>query len=307
MRGSIDRGVVEEAGSHVAFSTRVCACILALGGLACGSDDRGSSADRNQPEGGSAGQRAFGSGGDDPAGGADADPDSASDAGATAVSDAGGGGTNAEGGSGTNAEGGSESSGTGSGGKDAPAPVDDVEAPTAHVVFPTRVSYTDGATLTVRGTAADNDRVASVTVNGVRATSANRFASWQAIVPISPLDNELVVSATDRAGNASAAADRVHVSNRGQAVARVLAVALDAPHDRLVLLQEEQVLAWDLLSGTTTVLSGPQREEFAPLDHPSNLVLDEQGERAIVLDTVRPMLLAVNAASTGPEVKKTQR
>ena len=91
----------------------------------------------------------------------------------------------------------------------------DTKLPIVRIVFPTPVSYSDGAELHVRGTAQDANGVTNLRVNGVAATTTDAFAHWAAVLPLAAGDNTLVVEATDGAGNVSPSAAQARVSNQG--------------------------------------------------------------------------------------------
>ena len=82
----------------------------------------------------------------------------------------------------------------------------DSVAPTARITFPPLSSEIEGSEVLVRGTADDDVGVAAVRVNGIAATSGDDFATWEALVPLSPGENQLVVEAQDLAGNVAPAA-----------------------------------------------------------------------------------------------------
>ncbi len=94
----------------------------------------------------------------------------------------------------------------------------DVLAPTAQILFPPPVSMTEGNTILVRGTASDAYSIKSVKVNGVTATTADGFANWQALVPLTDTttlvtattENTITVVTEDDAGNI--ATDAAHVA-----------------------------------------------------------------------------------------------
>ncbi|MCH9687384.1 MAG: hypothetical protein K0V04_38475, partial [Deltaproteobacteria bacterium] len=54
--------------------------------------------------------------------------------------------------------------------------------------------------VTIRGTASDDDAIASVDVDGVMATSNDDFATWQAVVPLSAETTSVLATAVDTEG-----------------------------------------------------------------------------------------------------------
>lgn len=153
--------------------------------------------------------------------------------------------------------------------------VEDVAPPSASIVFP----HLDGvwvelSEVVVRGIASDNDQVASVTVNGVEATSEDGFATWQAIVPLpGGQASELVVTVADPHGNVVEAADSITVNAYGVASGRACgAFHYDPETDRMfgsVPLSVTHVSA-----GTVVRLPN-----FSDTDYVDSLLYDDVGGR----------------------------
>jgi hypothetical protein len=83
----------------------------------------------------------------------------------------------------------------------------EVNLPTAAILFP----HIDGSvvnrpTMTIRGVAADDSGVISVSVNGVAATTSDNYANWQATISLTPSEdpNEISVEVADIVGNVNA-------------------------------------------------------------------------------------------------------
>jgi sugar lactone lactonase YvrE len=133
----------------------------------------------------------------------------------------------------------------------------DTSQPTAEIVFPTPVSYTDAPQLHVRGTAADAHTITGVTVNGVAATSADAFAHWSALVPIAAGSNTLVVRVTDSFGNTNTNAASAQVANRGVTLSALRGMAWDAANSRVLVGDAEQnaIVALRASDGHASVLS----------------------------------------------------
>jgi hypothetical protein len=90
----------------------------------------------------------------------------------------------------------------------------DVVPPTADIVFPIMAgTLVNTNSITVRGTADDNDEVMSVTVNGVAATTTDNYANWQATVFLvageDPIDITVDVIDTAENVNANAASTTI--------------------------------------------------------------------------------------------------
>lgn len=100
---------------------------------------------------------------------------------------------------------------------DIPPDPEDVEPPTASISFPhLDGTWVQGGEVIVSGVASDNLLVASVTVNGVEATSSDGFATWQARLEL-PTDqaSQITVTVTDGRGNVVDPADTITVNAHG--------------------------------------------------------------------------------------------
>jgi hypothetical protein len=104
--------------------------------------------------------------------------------------------------------------------------VSDRESPALHVDAPHASETTNGATLAVSATVTDNDRIASVTVNGVPLVGADEV--YTATLPLEEGTNNVVVVATDRAGNSTTVSSVVTRFS-------VPAVAISTPADLAVI------------------------------------------------------------------------
>ncbi len=137
--------------------------------------------------------------------------------------------------------------------------------PTADVLFPPGACMTSEPQILVRGTATGNGAVASVTVNGVPASSSDGFATWTAAVPLSPGVNALVVSVTDTGGASAPSADTVSVRRDGP-VPQQAANAVFVPSANAVVFTDPElgVFSVHLATGVRTVLSGPGRGTGVP-------------------------------------------
>jgi len=173
----------------------------------------------------------------------------------------------------------------------------DVTAPTAAIEFPTPLSYTDAATLTVRGTASDANSLASVRVNGVLASTATAFNTWRVAVPILPGNNTLTVSVADSAGNTTAAAATVSVANRGPMLLLPGGVDFDPASHRVIVTDVEthRVLGYNVSTGIGQLIT-----DFTTSTTSSALgdvVVDSPNNRALVLDWGQDAIVAVDLLS----------
>jgi len=176
----------------------------------------------------------------------------------------------------------------------------DLTAPAAKIVFPTRVSYTDGDRLAVRGSAADASGISGVTVNGVAATTTDSFATWRASVPITTGQNVVSVSVTDRAGNTRAGADSVQVRNNGTPIGFVFGMDMDTSRNRILAFDSETgtILAVDRSTGRVSILSDAAHGAGPLFQSIEGIAVDATGNRALVADASdQDALFAVNLSN----------
>ncbi len=176
----------------------------------------------------------------------------------------------------------------------------DVTAPTGRILFPTPLSYTDAATLTVRGSAADANGVASVSVNGVAATSIDGFANWRANVPLTALSTTLTLSVTDAAGNTTASADTATVINRGPSLVGFMGMAFDPNGDQIIALDRtaNAIYGYRTTDGVGRLISaapspGANNGQFSP----TAIAVDAQRNRALFIDYQIDSLVAADLAT----------
>ncbi|MEM9491239.1 MAG: YncE family protein, partial [Myxococcota bacterium] len=152
------------------------------------------------------------------------------------------------------------------------------------IAFPPPNAIIDVNEIVVRGRAESKVGVAAITVNGVPATTSNGFADWQAVVPLSPGDNDLIVTSEDSMGNsdATAAFVRVHVAG---IVVEPSALVMSPAGDQAIVSDASQraLLAFDPDTAEPRVVSsdavgtGPQFYAIIAMD------VDWAGNRAVAL------------------------
>jgi hypothetical protein len=176
----------------------------------------------------------------------------------------------------------------------------DLTPPTARILFPTPLSYTDATTLTVRGTASDANGVAAVKVNGITATSIDGFQNWRANVPLSAVTTAITVSVTDIAGNATAAADSASVVNRGPVLNGYIGMVYDPNGDQVIAVDRstDAVYGYRATDGVGHLISAGPSPGAAPGQFaPSALAIDATRNRALYVDYIIDALVAVDLAT----------
>lgn len=174
----------------------------------------------------------------------------------------------------------------------------DASAPQVRLQFPTQTSYTDSATLTVRGTASDPAGIAALSVNGVAAQTTDNFAHWRAVIPVQTISNEIRTTSRDGLGN-EAPAILGSIINRGPLVNRPMGIAFDAPRDRFIVVDgtADAILAVRRLDGVASVVSAGSVPGTPGTPGFQDLVIDAANDRALVVATVADQLVAVNLAT----------
>jgi sugar lactone lactonase YvrE len=160
----------------------------------------------------------------------------------------------------------------------------DANAPNVAIIFPPPVSYTDAATLTVRGTSADANGIHSISVNGVTATSTDGYQTWSAQVPLVSGQNTITVDAEDTLANATASAASAEITNRTPFLGRIGGMDYDAASQRLIVV--------DNLTGEFYAIDADGRGEVLASRADNvptflhSLAIDRVRNRALVLTTV---------------------
>ena len=166
----------------------------------------------------------------------------------------------------------------------------------ATVSYPPARSLTDADSIPVRGTVSGQDRIASVSVNGVAATSVDDFATFSVIVPLAVGVNTLTVQATDVQGRTNAAAASVVVVREGPSFTEPVDLALEDPQHVLVLdAARLALIRVDLVTGARTLVTGDPKGAGPQLFDPRAVAVDSATNRAYVADSAR--LLAVDLAT----------
>ena len=177
----------------------------------------------------------------------------------------------------------------------------DTAAPAGRIVFPPPVSYTEGTTLTVRGTATDATGISSVRVNGVLATSADAFATWSAQIPIGVSGaNPIVLAVTDALGNEAASADTAVVHNRGPNILLVQGLAFDPSGDQLLIvdLRTSNLYAFNAGERLGRILADLGSLSSHPgSSFSGSIAVDAGNNRAIVAHGPSDLIAAVNLAT----------
>lgn len=175
----------------------------------------------------------------------------------------------------------------------------DTIAPGAEIIFPSAVALTDASTLIFRGTASDQNAITSLAVNGVAATSADSFQTWQVTVPVAHGANLFTVSATDVAGNTNASAATCNVTSKGALLQHVYASKANASGSSIFVYDDElaQIVVIDTATGIRSILSDRNNGTGQAIGILSDLHVDQTNNRLIAADWSNDLVLAINTAN----------
>lgn len=173
------------------------------------------------------------------------------------------------------------------------------DKPSATIVFPTVDAISPGSSLVVRGTASDDSAVASVTVNGVAATSNDNFATWIAEVPLAMGTNAITVSVEDDAGETTADADSINVTRVDTPMLALTGIELDMSNNEAYVFDSTMLALFrvDLATGEREVLSSPTRGSGPIISTGLNLVVDSTKAKAWVPDGREEALIEIDLAT----------
>ena len=186
----------------------------------------------------------------------------------------------------------------------------DTTPPSASIDFPSTRGLTESATFTVRGQASDNRGIASVSVNGVEASSTDGFATWQVTLPLELGDNDLNLSVIDIDGNRVDSSAEASIQHTSPLLSFTDNSVLDPTNNRLLTENSSNngfaIFAVDLESeqrqilSNTNVGSGPLPSSIRAM------ALDSANNRLIVatssIDDLPSSLLSIDLSTGDREV-----
>ncbi len=154
------------------------------------------------------------------------------------------------------------------------------------------------ATLEVLGTASDSDGVASVTVNGIAASSSDRFSTWQVEIPLIEGMNSITVATQDTLGNRNNQAAQLTIE-RGFLFDKAENIVLDPERRNAILIDEAErvLMKIDAETRMRSEFSGPATGSGPQWDMPVELLLDDERDRALVFDSGLNALVSVNLSN----------
>ncbi len=160
----------------------------------------------------------------------------------------------------------------------------DLTQPDVAVTFPPPVSVVDAPTMNVCGTASDNAQVASVTVNGVAASSKDSFSTWQAEIPVKPGENKVDIVCTDAAGNVVEEASAATIRYSGTFLVNPISIDIDERGRRAYLVDRSRnaVIAVDLDTGQRSIVTDPNVGGGARIDRPARVAYDAVHDRLVL-------------------------
>lgn len=181
------------------------------------------------------------------------------------------------------------------------------DAPTVTILSPTDQATVHASRIMVSGIATDPDSVLDIRVrindeplNGIKATSTDGFATWQAEVPLVSGTNVLRVSSTDTLLNVNPVAAEISIDNQATVLVSPKAIESDIPNQRLLAVDQSlrALLSIDLVTGQHSVLSDENTPDATTLfTDPKKLVVNSVGSTAWVLDSAYDDIIRVDLAT----------
>ena len=177
--------------------------------------------------------------------------------------------------------------------------LDDTQPPVATVEFPPPSSMTEGATVTVRGTAIDGETsVSSVQVNGIDVTDTSddsSFATWSVSVPLMDGDNTIIVAVTDAESNTDSTASvqvrrdatLADFPNGDNSFVVPVSMAIDYARNRAIIGDASggRLFTMDLTSGQRDRLPDSAiGDEAITFSRPEGLLVDAENDLMWVAD-----------------------
>lgn len=171
-------------------------------------------------------------------------------------------------------------------------------APTAAILFPTSQSLTTSNTITLRGTAADEegDSISFLRVNGIDAQSDDGFATWQVQVPVEFGINELVVEVEDSAQNNNANAASVSVTQQPDFLSQASSAVYDPLSEEFLVVERNNntLVAVNATTGARRTISSSEIGSGPALPDPLSVALDESGSCSSVLPSATRCALTIH-------------
>lgn len=158
------------------------------------------------------------------------------------------------------------------------------DPPTATIVFPPHQSVTDASSVIVRGTASDEEGIASVHVNGVLATTTDGYQTWQADVPLAVRDNTLVVETVDDTGARDPDAVEIAVYRESVIVTLPSAMIADPDTQRTYILDRSTYTMFEIDPADQVSVMASETVGTGTYVRGSSLTIDQANDIMWVLD-----------------------
>lgn len=168
--------------------------------------------------------------------------------------------------------------------------------PFAQIVFPASESISESDQITVRGIAASESTISSITVNGVEASTTDGYATWQAVLPLAEGLNTLAVRASDEENDAFLT--DVDFVRRQFQMSIGNDIVFDQVRNRFLVSDSGRgaIISVDSTTGQTS------RFEVVDSVSSSSLSFDQS---SLALDTINSRLLVMSSSNTLYEVDLT--
>ncbi|HSW40462.1 MAG TPA: hypothetical protein VLL97_13315, partial [Acidobacteriota bacterium] len=174
--------------------------------------------------------------------------------------------------------------------------VKDLDPPRAAILFPPAISMTEGAAVTVSGTASDKYSIAAVRVNGMGVQTSNGFANWKISVPLSKGLNTISVETEDKSSNRDLQAAGIIIKREDYFHGGGGDLSVDVGYNRALVLDRARraIFAIDLFSGARSVFSDFGDDQSLCL---TGIAVDGANNRALVTESCHHEIIAVDLAT----------
>jgi len=182
--------------------------------------------------------------------------------------------------------------------------------PSAKIVFPSRHSLTEGEYITVRGTATDDTGIASITVNGITASSNDAYQNWTANIPLEPGSNNLAIQTTDLDGNLNTASNSILIEREDNILISPISVVQHETSKEIYTLDysRKALIKVNPQTGIKTITSDNSDGLLPRFSSPKDLAIDSENNIVYISDFHLQGVMAIDLSSgkrtivTSPEI-----
>ena len=160
-------------------------------------------------------------------------------------------------------------------------PSTDNQAPSASVSFPPPRSITQSPQITIRGTASDNEEVASVNISGMPAETESNYSQWSLTLNLVAGLNTFTVEVTDKAGNTNTENISIEVTQEIPQ-SKPTAITLNSQNNEAIIVDQSSIAVVNLTTGKRTIFD---ENIIAPSYSPIDIEIDTGNQKVYFLST----------------------